>query len=105
MVREVIQEVEKAERKAERIVEDARKQAQEILLRIAEEKEILEKQIIEKALKEAEKKRIQALSLARKKEEIFMEELANRIKHMEQVFESRREEITEMLLKNLSKWL
>lgn len=105
MVREIIKEVEKAEKEAARIIEDARKQAQEILLRIAEEKEILGKQILEKALKEAEKKRIQALSLARKKEDIFMEELESRIKGIEQLFESKRDEITEILLKNLSAWL
>lgn len=105
MVREIIQEVEKAEKEAARIIEDARKQAQEILLRIAEEKEILGKQILEKAMKEAEKKRIQALSLARKKEDLFMEELESRIKGIEQLFESKRDEITEILLKNLSAWL
>lgn len=105
MIEEKIRELEKAESTAKKIVEEAKKQAETILLRIPEEKEVLRSQMIEEATKEAEKIRLQALSLAAKKEEIFREDLELRIKNIKKEFSARKEELIRIVVERLKQWV
>lgn len=105
MIEDKIKEVERAEKLATEIIEDAKKQAKEISLKIASEKEILRKNILSEAGKKAEKIRIQAISISAKKEEISKEEISKRIKEIEDNFRKKKGELIDFILNWIKEWV
>jgi vacuolar-type H+-ATPase subunit H len=106
MFEEALQRLEAAEREAEEIIAEAKKQASEILLKLAEEKEVLHQELIEEAVREAEKLRLQAIALARKREEIFLEELERKIATKRKLFDKKKEKLVNLVLRWLEEeWL
>ncbi|MCX7831535.1 MAG: hypothetical protein N2440_01390 [Actinobacteria bacterium] len=104
MIEDRIKEVEKAENLAAEIIEDAKKQAEEISLNIASEKEILRKKILSEASREAEKIRIQAISISAKKEEISKEETTKRLKEIEERFQKKKGELVDLIIERVKEW-
>lgn len=106
MLEEAVRKLEAAEKQAAKIVEEAREQAEELLLKVAEEKEILRQHLFDEAVKEAEKTRLQAIALTRKREEIFMEELEKKIAARKESFLKIKDRIVADLLDWLeTEWL
>jgi|GEM_PF-5545183 len=106
MLEEAVRKLETAEKQAEKIIKEAKEQAEEILLKLAEEKEIVRQHLIDGAVREAEKIRLQAVALARKREEIFKEELEKKIAERKEAFLKKKDRIVAELLSWLeAEWL
>jgi vacuolar-type H+-ATPase subunit H len=106
MIEERILKVEEAEKRAQKIIEEAKEKAEQILLESSTSKESISQEIISSAVKEAEKIKLNSISIGEKQYSIALEDIKKDVKEANDRFEAVKEELADEIVELIkSRWL